>query len=173
MLESIQKFEVEMKVAEQKLSYASSNLENAKERLIAVGTNDLAEFTKLKNCYETLKIEASNLETMVNTYSNGAVKLKRTLAMIDRNMAKAKLNVDTLTAKKNLVDAIKGVNSTLENIKGVGDADLAASVGKLDDDMLRENIKLETLEKTDAYSQGIITKEDAQAYIDSVKLQNK
>lgn len=172
VLESIQKFEVEMKVAERKLENANANLNTAKQKLIEGGTSNLAEFNKMKDCYERFKVEVANLELMVNTYSNGQAKLKKTLMIIDSNMAKTKLNVDTLTAKKNLVDAIKGVNSTLANIKGVGDTTLAVSVEKLDDDMLRENIKLETLEKTDVVP-ATTTKEAAQAYIDSVKLQGK
>ena len=83
-------------------------------------------------------------------------------------MAKAKLNVDTLSSKKTMLDTIKDVNRTIENMNGVGDTDLAINIEKLDDDTLRESIRLEALDATES-SKKAMTEAEAKAYIDSLK----
>lgn len=168
LLESNTKFEVEKKVAQKKLAYANEKLKVAKENLQKIGTSDLKAFTQAKNAYEILKTESDNYAAMVKTYSQAMKKLEKTIALVDANMAKAKLNVDTLSAKKTLVDTIKSVNKSLENISGVGDSDLVVNVEKLDDDMLRESIKLETLDNIEKPAKPM-AEADAKAYLESLK----
>ena len=168
LLESKTKFEVEKKVAQKKLSYANEKLNAAKVNLQTVGTSNLKTFAQAKNAYELMKTEVGNYTTMVKTYSQAMKKLDKTIALVDSNMAKAKLNVDTLSAKKTLVDTIKSVNKSLENISGVGDSELAVNVEKLDDDMLRESIKLETLDNSEHMSKPM-TEAEAKTYLENLK----
>lgn len=167
--ESLLKFRTEKKVAEKKLAYAAQKREAAKAVLKQTGTADMQAFARAKDAYELANAEVSNFEAMVNTYVQGVKKLETSLDLITANMAKAKHNVDTLTAKKETLDAIKVVNKTIENISGVGDTDLAVSVEKLDDDTLRESIKLEALNETNSQTSAPMTEAEAKAYIDSLK----
>jgi len=168
LLESKTRFEVEKKVAQAKLSYTNEKLNTAKDNLKAVGTSDLKAFAQAKNVYELLKTEVDNYTVMVKTYSQAMKKLDKTLALVDANMAKAKLNVDTLSAKKTLVDTIKSVNKSLENVNGIGDSELAVNVEKLDDDMLHESIKLETLDNNEHMSKPM-TEAEAKTYLENLK----
>ena len=164
--QNLQKFRLEMKVAEKKLTYALDKKEAAKKTLIATGTSNMQAFNRAKDAYETAKIEVENFVMMGNSYSNAIVKLENTLYLIDTNMSKAKANVTALESKKILVDSIKAVNKTVESLNGVGDTELGVSVEKLDDDMLRESIKLEALRDTVAPA---MDKTAANAYIQSLK----
>jgi hypothetical protein len=65
-----------------------------------------------------------------------------------------------------MVDTIRAVNKSIENLNGVGDTDLAVNVEKLDDDMLRESVKLEALETTEKPVE--LDEAAAKAYIDSL-----
>lgn len=162
---SISKFVLETKVAEKKLEYALSKLDAAKAKLREVGTEDMAAFGKAKEQYEVLSTEASNYKTMIGVYSNALSKLEKSLAVVDTNMAKAKTNVATLESKKILVDSIKQVNKTVENLNGIGDSELGVNVEKLDDDVLRESIKLEALHGTEMPA---MSKAEAEAFLKSL-----
>lgn len=168
VLEAISKFKVEQAVAVKKLDAANKEVAAAKANLLSTGTEDLKAFQRAKTVYETLTTKASNFTIMANTYSNALVKLNKSLELIDANMAKAKLNVDTLQAKKTMVDAIKNVNKSIENIDGIGDSGLGIAIEKLDDNVLRESIKLEALSETSGNA-DVLTKEDAQNYLNNIK----
>lgn len=165
---SLDKFNIEKKIANKKISAVSQQVFVAKQKLMSTGTSDLVAFNRAKDAYESFKIELDNLTTMVGVYSNAIAKLETSLALVESNMRKAKMNVDTLSSKKALVDTVKGVNSTLENLNGVGDAGLSMSIEKLDDDALRESIKLEALAESDQ-TKSTMTEADAKAYLDSLK----
>lgn len=166
VLKNLQHFTVEKKVAEQKLAYANDKKLAAKNALVLVGTADMKKFNQLKDQYEVLNTETKNFEVMINTYSNAIVKLEATLNVIETNMSKAKINVATLESKKMLVDSIAAVNSTVENLNSTSDGDLAISVEKLDDNVIRESIKLEALGESKAPE---MDKASAEAYIQSLK----
>ena len=72
------------------------------------------------------------------------------------------LYVATLESKKILVDSNKQVNKTVENLKGIGDSELGVNVEKLDDDVLRESIKLEALHEDESPA---MTKAEAEAFL--------
>ena len=165
---SLDKFNIEKKITNKKISVVSQQVFVAKQKLMSTGTSDLVAFNRAKDAYESFKIELDNLTTMVGVYSNAIAKLETSLALVESNMRKAKMNVDTLSSKKALVDTVKGVNSTLENLNGVGDAGLSMSIEKLDDDALRESIKLEALAESDQ-TKSTMTEADAKAYLDSLK----
>jgi len=165
--ESIQKFTVEKRVSQKKLDDAKQRLACTKKRLIAAGTTNLTEFAALKDAYETEKTGIQNTAAMVKTYDTAIKKLEQTKSIITSNMAKAKLNIETLSSKKVLLDTIKGVNENIANIKGTGDTELAVNVEKISDDLLREDIKLETL--GDATKPAKITKAEAEAYLSTIK----
>lgn len=169
VIESLNKFTIEKKVAEKKLDNVRDKIELAKKTLKDIGTSDLKAFTRAKDVYETLLVETSNFEAMIKTYDQAIAKLNSSLALIESNMAKAKLNVDTLSSKKVLVDTIKTVNKSIENINGIGDSALAVNVEKLDDDMLRESIKLEALNTGNSPKAEAVTQESAKAYLDALK----
>ena len=59
------------------------------------------------------------------------------------------------------------VNTIVEDLDGVGDEKLAINPEKLDDDMIREEVKLETLHTEVA--PDIVDKNAAEAYIQSLK----
>jgi chromosome segregation ATPase len=164
--ESIRKYTVEKKVAEKKIEKAKSELEVIKKNIKETGTSDMKKFQSIKSLYEVKTTEIDNYSKMVTVYDNALKKLDRTLALIDTNMAKAKHNVEVLQSKKNMVDTIKSVNESIENINGVGDTDLAVNVEKLDDDMLRESVKLEALETENKPVQ--FDEASAKAWIDSL-----
>lgn len=166
--EAIQKFTVEKTVAEKKLAAAEKEAEAAKSKLIAVGASDLKKFAAAKDLYESLLVKAENFKTMSETYAKAVKQLEQSLALIDTNMAKAKLNVDTLSSKKTMLDTVKSVNKSIENLNGVGETDLAVNVEKLDDDMLRESVKLDALSDNGKPSTQM-TEADANAYLDSLK----
>lgn len=166
--EAIQKFTVEKTVAEKKLAATEKEAEAAKSKLIAVGASDLKKFTAAKDLYESLLVKAENFKTMSATYAKAVKQLEQSLALIDTNMAKAKLNVDTLSSKKTMLDTVKSVNKSIENLNGVGETDLAVNVEKLDDDMLRESVKLDALSDNGKPSVQM-TEADAKAYLDSLK----
>ena len=163
---NLQKFRLEQKVAEKKLTYALDKKEVAKKNLVATGTADMQAFNRAKDAYETAKIEVENFVAMGNAYSNAIVKLENTLYLIDTNMSKAKANVTALESKKVLVDSIKAVNKTVESLNGVGDSELGVSIEKLDDDVLRESIKLEALRESSAPT---MDKSAADAYLQNLK----
>lgn len=164
--ENLAKFRMEQKVTEKKLAYAVEKAAVAKRNLIATGTADIGAFNRAKDAYETAKIEVDNFVSMGNAYSNAIVKLENTLYLIDTNMSKAKANVTALESKKVLVDSIKSVNATVESINGVGDTQLGVSIEKLDDDVLRESIKLEALRESTVPT---MDKAAADAYLQNLK----
>lgn len=166
VVQNIQKFRMEQKVTDKKLAYAIDKRDIAKKNLIAVGTSDISSFNRAKDAYETAKIEVENFVAMGQAYSNAVAKLEDTLYLIETNMSKAKANVTALESKKMLVDSIKSVNKTVESINGVGDSDLGVSIEKLDDDVLRESIKLEALRETTAPT---MDKAQADAYLQNLK----
>ena len=163
--EKIQKFKVEQAVAEKKLAYAKNKIEAAKTNLVEIGTADLVAFNRAKDAFESSKIEASNYAAMIHAYSNALVKLENSLYLVESNMSKAKTNVATLESKKVLVDSIKSLNKTVESLNGIGDTQLGISVEKLNDDVLRESIKLEALQNAEAPR---MNKEQADAYLKSI-----
>ena len=165
---NLDKFVLESKVNAKKLENAHAKINVAKSKLLAVDVSNLTEFNHLKDAYESMKIEVSNLEAMSGVYSNAIAKLKTSLNLIEANMRKAKMNVDTLASKKTLVDSIQAVNSAIENLNGVGDANLSISVEKLDDAALRESIKLEALSET-SLPKSTTSEAEAKAYIDALK----
>ena len=162
IVKNISKFNLETKVAEKKLAYALDKLNVAKDKLRKIGTADMTAFNRAKEQYEILSTEVNNYNTMIGVYSNALVKLEKSLAVVDSNMNKAKTNVATLESKKILVDSIKQVNKTVENLKGIGDSELGANVEKLDDDMLRESIKLEALHEDESPA---MTKAEAEEFL--------
>ena len=164
--ENLAKFRMEQKVTEKKLAYAVEKAAVAKRNLIVTGTADIGAFNRAKDAYETAKIEVDNFVSMGNAYSNAIVKLENTLYLIDTNMSKAKANVTALESKKVLVDSIKSVNATVESINGVGDTQLGVSIEKLDDDVLRESIKLEALRESTIPT---MDKAAAYAYLQNLK----
>ena len=168
LIESISKFDVEKKVSQKKAAAAQRRIDEAKANLKSVGTSDMKLFNRSKDAYELAKTEFDNFTTMVKAYTQAVKKLEKSLALVDANMAKAKLNVDTLSSKKIMLDTIKSVNKTIENMNGVGDADLAINIEKLDDDTLRESIRLEALDATESNKKAM-TEAEAKAYIDSLK----
>ena len=163
-LKSIQKFGVEQKVLAKKQAFALQKADTAKKQLVAAGTADLQKFTKLKEIYEAHVTEADNYSKMQAAYSNAVAKLEASLKVIEASMVKAKANVSSLESKKECVDTLKSVNSIVENLQGVGDTDLAMSLEKLEDDELRESIKLEALSDKPAE----MTEADAKAYLESL-----
>lgn len=166
VVQNIQKFRMEQKVTDKKLAYAIDKRDAAKKNLIAIGTSDINSFNRAKDAYETAKIEVDNFIAMGQAYSNAVSKLEDTLYLIETNMSKAKANVTALESKKMLVDSIKSVNKTVESINGVGDSELGVSIEKLDDDVLRESIKLEALRETTVPT---MNKAQADAYLQNLK----
>ena len=164
--ESIRKYNVEKKVAEKKIEKAKSELEVIKKTIKETGTSDMKKFQSIKNLYEVKLTEIDNYSKMIAVYDNALKKLDQTLSLIDTNMAKAKHNVEILQSKKTMVDTIRSVNESIENINGVGDTDLAVNVEKLDDDMLRESVKLEALESENKPVE--LDEASAKAWIDSL-----
>ena len=164
---AIKKFECEKRVTEKKLDIAKKKLETVKSGLISTGTEDLMKFNRMKDMFETIKTEVENLTAMIGTYSNAIAKLEQSRDVVVLNMNKAKTNVESLEAKKMLVDSIKSVNTIVEDLNGVGDDTLAINLEKLDDDMIREEVKLETLHTEVA--PDIVDKNAAEAYIQSLK----
>lgn len=166
VMDNIQKFNVEKQVAEKKLEYAIQKQDAAKKAALATGTADMRAFNRAKDEFEMSKVEVTNYETMLRAYANALDKLQDTLSLIDTNMSKAKANVATLESKKTLVDSIKAVNETVESINGVGSAKLGMSVEKLDDDVVRESIKLEALHET---CSPALDKKSAEEYLKSLQ----
>ncbi len=169
VLESLNRFEVEKRVAQKKHAHAAAELSTAKSFLKSIGTSDMEAFNRAKSTYELARARAENFGTMAVTYEHAVKKLEKTLALVDSNMSKAKMNVDTLSSKKTMLDTMKVVNEAIENVSGVGDPSLATSVEKLDDDMLRESVKLEALGQQDpGTSAQVATEAEARAYLDSL-----
>ena len=162
IVKNISKVNLETKVAEKKLAYAVDKLNAIKDKLREIGTADMTAFNRAKEQYEILATEVNNYNTMIGVYSNALAKLEKSLAVVDTNMNKAKTNVATLESKKILVDSIKQVNKTVENLKGIGDSELGVNVEKLDDDVLRESIKLEALHEDESPA---MTKAEAEAFL--------
>lgn len=163
---AIQKFECEKRVTEKKLSTSKQRFDIAKNNLLTTGTSDLNKFNQMKDVFETTRTEMTNLVSMINTYSNAITKLVQSRDVVLINMHKAKTNVTMLESKKMLVDSIKTVNSTVADLNCVGDMNLAMNIEKLDDDMIREEVKLEALH-TDVIPD--MDKDAAEAYIQSLK----
>ena len=165
LIESISKFNIEKKVAEKKREQATKELEVFAKQLKTIGTSDMKKFTTLKGMYDVKKSESDNYTTMITTYEQALVKLEKSKQLIDVNMVKAKHNVDILTSKKTMLDTIKSVNSSIENVTGIGDTDLVINLEKLNDDTIRESVKLETF---DASVSPVVNETEAKAFIDSL-----
>ena len=104
---------------------------------------------------------------MANVYSNAVTKLQTSLQLVESSMQKAKANVDALSAKKALVENMKTVNATVESLRGVGDdAGMNAAIEKLDENAIRESIKLEALSEDSMPK--TTSKEAAEAYLKSL-----
>lgn len=143
VLESLKKFKIEEELASRKYAFACSEATAAKDSLRKIGTADMKAFMQAKAAYEAVCAKASRFFALKHTYSNAVAKLEQTLALVDDNMAKAKLKIDMLSSKKTMLDTMKTVNKSIEDLECVGDEALAFNVEKLDDDTLRESIKLE------------------------------
>lgn len=168
VLDNLNRFQVEKKVAEKKAVHAATQVGIAKKRLLNVGTSDLREFNRAKDAYEAANVELNNLNAMSSVYSNAITKLTTSLQLIETNMRKAKMNVDMLSSKKDFVDSVKGVNKTIESLKGVGEDELSIPIEKLDEDALRETIKLEALAEA-SMPAATTTEAEAKAYLDSLR----
>jgi hypothetical protein len=153
---------------ENKLKEATRAEKLAKEALVQTGTSDLHKFRRSKDVYESAKLNASNLRTLVKSYSDGLVKLQRTLEIVESNMSKAKMNVETLASKKTLVDTVKDINKTLENIKGTGDPAIGVVQEKLEEERIKQDIKLQVLNE-DAGISSTMTKAEAEAYLKTIQ----
>lgn len=164
---NLNKLSVEARVTQKKLEYAVQKQAAAKAKLVETGTSDLKKFSVAKDAFESAKMEVSNLETMLTAYTGAAKKLEDTIQVIDANMSKAKMNVATLESKKALVDSLKAVNKTVEAVNGLDNGGtLGFNVEKLDEDALRESIRLEALKST--VSEPVLDKESAEAYLKSL-----
>lgn len=162
---NLNKLSVEMKVTQKKLDYVMEKRDAAKAKLIEIGSADLKAFSKVKDVYESASVEVTNLETMLAAYGNAVKKLEDAIGVIDVNMSKTKANVATLESKKTLVDSMKAVNKTVESVNGLGDGTLGFNVEKLDDDLIRESIKLEALKSG---SEPVMDEAAADAYLKSL-----
>jgi hypothetical protein len=165
LIESISKFNIEKKVAEKKREQATKEIEVFAKQLKTIGTSDMKKFTTLKGMYDVKKSEVDNYAIMITTYDQALVKLEKSKQLLDVNMTKAKHNVDVLTSKKTMLDTIKSVNNSIENVIGIGDKDLAINLEKLNDDTIRESVKLETF---DADVSPVMNETEAKAFIDSL-----
>lgn len=146
IVEKLSDFTVKQKIAEKKLALANRELAAVKDQIKLVGTSDMGKFAVCKAVYDTAKTNVDNLKVMVSTYSNAVVKLERSKGLLDVTMTKTKHNIATLESKKMLVGTIKEVNTTIENLNGMGeDLGMARSIEKLDESEIRESIKLEVL----------------------------
>lgn len=168
MKKNLEKFSLEKRFNEKKIEQTAKLVAAAKAKLVKTGTSDLAAFNRIKDEYETNLAEYKNLVTLSGVYSNAIAKLETSYALIETNMRKAKANVDTLASKKLVVDSIKGVNKTIENLNGVGDSDLGLSLERLDDAALHESLKLEVLAE-DSAQKSAMSEAEAKAYLDSLK----
>ena len=165
LIESISKFNIEKKVAEKKREQATKEVEVFAKQLKTIGTSDMKKFTTLKGMYDVKKSEVDNYAIMITTYEQALVKLEKSKQLLDVNMTKAKHNVDVLTSKKTMLDTIKSVNNSIANVTGIGDKDLAINLEKLNDDTIRESVKLETF---DADVSPVMNETEAKAFIDSL-----
>lgn len=164
---SLEKLSVDQAVNAKKTAYAKDKLASAKSALLSIGTADLSKFNHAKDIYETAKTEVQNLETMAVVYSNAVSKLETSLQLVESSMQKAKANVDALSAKKALVENMKAVNETVESLRGVGDdAGMNAAIEKLDENALKESIKLEALSEDSMPK--TTSKEAAEEYLKSL-----
>lgn len=162
VVKNLQKFQIEMKVTEKKLAYANDKMEAAKKTLKETGTADMQQFARAKDAYEATKTEFANFKAMADAYSKAIVKLEDTLRLIDMNMSKAKSNVAALESKKTLVDSISAVNKTVESLNGISGDSIGMNVEKLDDDYIRESIKLDALREDDS---SAMSRDDAENYL--------
>lgn len=165
LIESISKFNIEKKVAEKKREQATKEVEVFAKQLKTIGTSDMKKFTTLKGMYDVKKSEADNYAIMITTYEQALAKLEKSKQLLDVNMTKAKHNVDVLTSKKTMLDTIKSVNNSIANVTGIGDKDLAINLEKLNDDTIRESVKLETF---DADVSPVMNETEAKAFIDAL-----
>ena len=165
LIESISKFNIEKKVAEKKREQATKEIEVFAKQLKSIGTSNMKKFTTLKGMYDVKKSEADNYTIMITTYEQALIKLEKSKQLLDVNMIKAKHNVDILTSKKTMLDTIKSVNNSIENVTGIGDKDLAINLEKLNDDTIRESVKLETF---DADVSPVMNETEAKAFINSL-----
>ena len=165
LIESISKFNVEKKVIEKKREQATKEIEAFAKQLKAVGTSDMKKFTTLKGMYDVKKSEVDNYAIMINTYDQALAKLEKSKQLLDVNMAKAKHNVDVISSKKTMLDTITSVNTSIANVTGIGDKDLAINLEKLHDDTIRESVKLEAF---DANVSPAMNETEAKAFIDSL-----
>lgn len=165
---NIENFYAEKRVVEAKLEKSNYHLDIAKSKLIAIGAKDLAAFNQAKDVYESFKIENENLVAMQNVYSNAIAKLEMSLRLVEENMRKAKTNVEAISSKKVLVDSIKSVNGIIANLQGIGEDPYAnVALEKLDENALRESIKLEALSTNSLPC--TLSEVEAKAYIESIK----
>lgn len=162
---AIRKIEVEMRVAERKRCLSDSRVAILKRNLLTVGTSDMDEFKRLKSAYDAATAQSTAYATAVSSMSNSLVRLQQSLDAINGNCASAKSKLASLSSKKEAADILKSVNDLVESVNFVGDIGVAKSVEVVDDRLLNESVRLESL------SQGRkdLTEAEATQFLDSIR----
>lgn len=163
----VQDFKIERRVTDKKLEAVQKELEIAKRSLIQAGTGDLERFASLRSIYDAKKAEVDALEAHARMYDNAVKKLEKTHSLLVINMSKAKSSIDTMSSKKVLLDTVKSVNKSIAEVNGTGSHELTVNIEKLDDDLMREDIKLNASGVD--ISEKTMTKEDAEAFLATLK----
>lgn len=164
---SIRKFTVEQTLNDRKVRSLEEQSELLKAELIRIGTSDPEAFKRTREQYEIVNRQITNHRNISKTYSNALVKLNQTMKVLKSNLDRSKLNIASLESKKECVDTLKSVNSIVESVNGIGDSDLGVSVEKLNDDEIRETVRMETMLEPEQES-GMTT-DDIEKYVNSLK----
>lgn len=136
------------------------------QKLKDVGTTGMKTFQALRDKYEVTKIDIENNKKLIETYKAAMAKLESGITLVESNMSRAKLNVATLESKKRLVDSIKTVNDTVSNINGIGAEKLAINTEKLDEEEIRESVRLESFQMENAKP---LSKTEAEEFLKTLK----
>lgn len=165
-------FKSQIEVYTQKIKTENKILVEFKKLLERYQTeNNPVYFKSTLLQYNSQKMKIETLKKIKSGCQTGLKNLEKALAKIDLSINEMRANLDTVAYKKLLTDAYKDINSMLESIKGIGTDGCSIDVEKLNEEFIREGVKMDILSQTDApvVSDKPYTSEEMKKIVDGLK----
>ena len=143
-------FRTQIEVYNKKIAIESTILKEFKKLLerYQIENNSVYFKTTLLQ-YNSQNMKIQTLKKIKSGCQTGLKNLEKALDKLDVSINEMKVNLDTVAYKKLLTDAYKDINSMLESIKGISTDGCTIDVEKLNEEFIREGVKMDVLSRTD------------------------